>query len=198
MFIEFISRDEQSQNSSEIINTEHQPCSSKKKNFKVNKKGEPNVVLIRDYCPLTKFGIFGLKHSHNLPRLCTKSNNRRRYLYLHLTHFHRIKSSIANKLVKAIRDGYDPMETIIFPQDNTQVTDENLPCPFDSSATKFNQKNSIPNTPCTSSLNYHYFKNHLRTVHSITKLNANLILKAMKKVGTISHVQFEEDLCEID
>jgi hypothetical protein len=89
------------------------------------------------------------------------------------------------------------METKIFPQDNSSVFIENIPCPFDNMARKFYKKNFIPNTPCHSSLAYHYFKNHLRTVHSITKLNADLIYKAMKNYGTISHVQFEEDLCEI-
>jgi len=90
------------------------------------------------------------------------------------------------------------METIIFPQDdNSSAVRENIQCPFDNTAIKFNKENSIPNTPCYSSLAYHYFKNHLRTVHSITKLNADLIYNAMKNYGTISHVQFEEDLCEI-
>jgi hypothetical protein len=107
-----------------------------------------------------------------------------------------MKSSMAYQLVKAIRNGYDPIETKIFPQNNPTGFNENISCPFDNSAKKFNKKNSIPNTPCYSSLSYHYFKNHLRTVHSITKLNADLIYDAMKNYGTISHVQFEEDLCE--
>ncbi len=118
-------------------------------------------------------------------------------MYIHFTRYHCIKSSIAYKLVKAIRNGCNPIETNIFPQDNTSVYIEKISCPFDNTATKFNKKNFIPNTPCYASLTYYYFKNHLRTVHSITKLNADLIYNAMKDYGTISHVQFEEDICEI-
>jgi hypothetical protein len=109
-----------------------------------------------------------------------------------------MKSSIAYQLVKAIRNGCDPKKTKIFPKDGTTVSIENIQCPFDNTAIKFNKKNRIPNTPCYASLAYHYFKNHLRTVHSIRKLNADLIYHAMKDYGTISHVQFEEDLCDTD
>jgi len=90
------------------------------------------------------------------------------------------------------------METIIFPQDdNSSGIRENIQCPFDDTAIKFNKENSIPNTPCYLSFIHHSFKDHLRCVHLITNTNAELIYNAMKDYGTISHVQFEEDLCEI-
>ena len=85
------------------------------------------------------------------------------------------------------------MQTKVFPQDNTSVFIENIQCPFHDTSVKYN----IPNTPCYSSLVYHYFRDHLRHVHSITKVNADLIYNAMKEYRSINHLQFEEDLCEI-
>ena len=161
-----------------------------------NKRQRLDVNTIYDYCPLTQFGVFGLKRSHNLPRLCSDSTNRRRYLYFHLANYHRLQSSIANKIAKAVHMGQDPLKTQIFPQDSTDITVKSMPCPFDSTARKFNEENAIPNTPCTSSMFADYFKTHLCKVHSISSTNAKLIYRAMKTSGTISHVQFEEDLCE--
>ena len=152
--------------------------------------------MVHDFCPLTQLGVFGLKRSHNLQRLCSKATNRRRYLYVHLTTYHRLKSSLANKITKAIRTGQDPMKTQIFPENSTDIIEGDVSCPFDGTATKFNKENSIPNTPCTSSMFRHYLKTHLCRVHSITPMNAKLICRAMRNSGTISHVQFEEDLCE--
>lgn len=159
-------------------------------------KRESNLITIRDLCPLTEYGIYGLNKSHNLSHLCSKTNNQPRYLYSHFTRTHCIKSSIAYQLVKAVRNGSDRIKTKIFPQDNTSVSIEDIQCPFDKNSIRFNKNNSIPNTPCYSKLVYHGFRNHLRTVHCITKLNSELIYNAMKDYGTISHVQFEEDLCE--
>ncbi|CAF0880397.1 unnamed protein product [Rotaria sordida] len=164
---------------------------------KVNKSSKSNLALLRDLCPLTQYGIFGLNSSYNLLNLCSNNNNRRLNLYAHFTRTHRIKPSIALQLLKAIQNNWDPIETKIFPQDHTQAFTENIQCPFDDTAIKFTKENSIPNTPCYSSIAFHKFKNHLCSVHSITKLNAKLIYKAMKDYGTISHVQFEEDLCQI-
>ena len=112
---------------------------------------------------------------------------------MHFTRTHRIKSSIAYQLLRAIRNGSDPMQTKVFPQDNTSVFIKNIQCPFDDTSVKLN----IPNTPCCSSLGYYYFRDHLQNVHSITKVNANLIYQAMKEYGTINHLQLKEDLCDI-
>lgn len=155
-----------------------------------------DVNFVHAFCPLTQLGVFGLKRSHNLERLCTESNNRQRYLYFHLTMYHHLKSSLANKITKAVGNGQDPMTTTIFPPDSPDVTVENMSCPFDSKASKFNDKHAIPNTPCTSTMYPHHFKNHLCKVHSISPTNAKLIYRAVKKTGTMSHVQFEEDLCQ--
>ena len=84
------------------------------------------------------------------------------------------------------------METKIFEQINKQT----LQCPFNKSALKFNEENCIPKTPCYSLLDQDDFKRHLRQVHSITKITTDLIYDALKEYGTISRVQFEEDLCE--
>lgn len=163
---------------------------------KTTNKHKSNVLLLRDFCPLTQFGVYGLNSSHNLSRLCSKTRNKQRVLYIHFTRYHSIKSSIAYQLVKAIRNNCDPSETKIFPQDNTSICMENISCPFDEIRQKFTKKHSIPNTPCHSTVAYHYFRDHLRKIHSITKLNTNLILKAIKERGTISHIQFKDDLCE--
>jgi hypothetical protein len=90
------------------------------------------------------------------------------------------------------------MTTKIFPQDNTSIVVEDIQCPFDGTMVKINKKYAIPNTPCHSSLVYHCFKSHLRAVHLITKSNTELIYNAMQTYGTISHIQFDEDLCEIE
>ncbi|CAF0727191.1 unnamed protein product [Rotaria sp. Silwood1] len=163
----------------------------------VKKTKKTNVSLLRDFCPLTRYGIFGLHSSYNLLRLCSNKNNKQRNLYAHFTRTHRIKSSIACELLKAIHNNCDPIETKIFPQDHTKAFIENIQCPFDNTATRFTKENSIPNTPCYSSIVRHSFKHHLCHAHSITKLNAKLIYKAMTDYGTISHIQFEEDLCDI-
>ncbi|CAF4490640.1 unnamed protein product, partial [Rotaria sp. Silwood2] len=155
------------------------------------------LALLRDVCPLTQYGIFGLNSSYNLLRLCSNKSNKQLNLYAHFTRTHRLKASIAHQLLKAIRNNCDPIETKIFPQDHTKAFVENIQCPFDDTAIKFTKKNSIPNTPCHSSIVGYSFKHHLCHVHSITKLNAKLIYEAMKDCGTISHVQFEEDLCKI-
>lgn len=165
--------------------------------MKIVRKQPLDVNGVYDYCPLTELGVFGLKSSHNLPRLCCKTTNRRRYIYFHLSNYHRLKSNFANKITKAVFQGQDPMKTLIFPPDMTEIIVGNMQCPFDSTATKFTEKNNIPNTPCTSSVFFHYFKIHLQKVHSISRANAKLIYRAVKSSGTISHVQFEEDLCDV-
>lgn len=164
--------------------------------MKMDRKRRFDVTSVYEYCPLTRLGVYGLKSTHNIPRLCTKTTNRRRYLYVHLSNYHRLKSTYANKIAKAVQHNQDPMKTMIFPPDSTEVIVGDMQCPFDSTAAKFNEKNAIPNTPCTTAVFYNYFQAHLQRVHSISRTNAKLIFRAMKNSGTISHVQFEEDLCD--
>lgn len=154
-----------------------------------------DVNSVHDFCPLTELGVYGLTSSHNLQRLCSKEKNKKRFLYVHLNYYHSIKPNIAYQLVRAVGSGCDPHETIIFPEDTTSVCIERIKCPFDRTAKKFYKKNAIPKTPCSNVMNYRSFKSHLRTKHSITKTNIELIYNAMMDHGTISHVQFEEELC---
>ncbi|CAF2314870.1 unnamed protein product [Rotaria sp. Silwood2] len=199
------SEDELSRYSTDVINNEQYKTinntltsnNNEIQSNKVKKPQKPNLALLRDVCPLTQYGIFGLNSSYNLLRLCSNKSNKQLNLYAHFTRTHRLKASIAHQLLKAIRNNCDPIETKIFPQDHTKAFVENIQCPFDDTAIKFTKKNSIPNTPCHSSIVGYSFKHHLCHVHSITKLNAKLIYEAMKDCGTISHVQFEEDLCKI-
>ncbi|CAM2704029.1 unnamed protein product [Rotaria socialis] len=166
----------------------------------LNKKRKTDLWTLRDFCPLTKVGVFGLNLNSSLevPRLCSSINNKRRYLYVHFTRTHRIESSIALQLLKAIQNNSNPMETIIFPQDNSKAFVENIKCPFDITTIEFMEENSIPNTPCDASIGHYYFKSHLHTVHSITKANSTLIYNAIKDYGNISHLKFGEDLCEVE
>ncbi|CAF1013369.1 unnamed protein product [Adineta steineri] len=157
----------------------------------------PSTTL-RDFCPLTQYGVFGLNSSHNIARLCSKKKKQQLYLYKHFRRTHHIEPEIAHQLIKAIRNNCNPIETKIFPQNtNRRISIENIRCPFDNTANDFNEENSIPNTPCYISCVDHDFKNHLQNIHSITTLNVELIYNAMKNYGTISYVQFEEDLCQI-
>lgn len=163
----------------------------------VDKKPFVQIHNVRECCPLTQHGVFGLQPSHNIHHLCNETNNTPRFLYGHFTRTHRIKPSIATHLVRAIRDQLDPMETKIFPQEGDEsVHVEDIACPFNRTAAKFNQENDIPKTPCSVLLDRYDLKRHLRNVHMITKANTELIYRAMVEHGTISHVQFEEDLCE--
>ena len=157
-----------------------------------------DVCSVRDFCPLTELGVYGLTSSHNLHQLCSKEKNKKRFLYVHFNYYHSIKPNIAYQLVKAVGNGCNPHETIVFPEDTTSICIERIKCPFDRTAEKFYKKNAIPKTPCSKVTNYRNFKSHLRTRHSITKTNIELIYKAMMDHGTISHVQFEEDLCSDD
>ncbi|CAF1138048.1 unnamed protein product [Adineta ricciae] len=158
-----------------------------------NEKPRPTSLhLHRDICPLTKYGVFGLENVQDIKRFCPIDNKTPVYLYIHFIRTHNIRPYVATKLVRALRNRCNLMETKIFEQINKQT----LQCPFNKSALKFNEENCIPKTPCYSLLDQDDFKRHLRQVHSITKMNTDLIYDAVKEYGTISRVQFEEDLCE--
>lgn len=142
-----------------------------------------------------QYGAFGLKPSHDLPRLCSPTDETR-ILYGHFTQVHRLKSSVAYRLVKAICTGEDSRTTKIFPQDNTSALTENIHCPFNTKTVeKLRKHGPIPNSPCYAKFSYHVLKEHLRTEHSITARNAELIYCDMKFSGTIHHIRFEGDLC---
>ncbi|UJR25602.1 hypothetical protein I4U23_006946 [Adineta vaga] len=164
---------------------------------KVEKTRTISLNLLRDICPLTKYGVFGLENLQNIKRFCSNENRTSVYLYIHFIRTHHIKPYIATQLVRAIRSKCNPMETKIFPQINHNIiTKKTFQCPFNKNAMKFNEENSIPKTPCCSLIEEDNFQKHLGEIHSITKANIDLIYNAMKHHGTISHVQFEEDLCE--
>ncbi|CAF0916779.1 unnamed protein product [Adineta ricciae] len=158
-----------------------------------NEKPRPSTLhLLRDICPLTKYGVFGLENVQDIKRFCPIDNKIPVYLYIHFIRTHNIRPYVATQLVRALRNQCNLMETKIF----TQINKQTLQCPFNKSALKFNEENCIPKTPCYSLLDQDDFKRHLRQVHSITKMNTDLIYDAVKEYGTISRVQFEEDLCE--
>ena len=155
-----------------------------------------SVISFRDVCPLVQYGAFGLKASHDLPRLCSRTDETR-ILYGHFTQVHRLKSSVAYRLVKAMCNGEDPKTTKIFPQDNTSALTEKIICPFNTkNAEKLREHGNIPNSPCAKTFSYHVLKEHLRTEHSITARNAELIYCDMKFSGTIHHIRFDGNLCD--
>lgn len=149
-----------------------------------------DLCRYRDICPITEFGVFGLKESHNIPRLCSKIN-RERCLYGHFIQTHRIISSIASQLVKAMAAGADPMKTIIFPNDGSIVVKDEFTCPLNTtSLNKIGVDVDIPHTPCYAKLHDLNFKYHLTHTHELSKDDAATMHRAMKNFGTIDHIEW--------
>lgn len=169
------------------------PMNAKRKK-KIFKWNSSNLAQYRDFCPMTKLGVFGLKSNHNLPRLCSEMNNKERCLYGHLIQTHRIKSSFACKIVKAIIADDDPMTTIIFPDDDSFILKDNISCPLNTKTLKtLDIDVDVPHTPCYAILNELNLKQHLMNVHELSRENAGTISKAMKKVGNIDHIEWNID-----
>lgn len=158
-----------------------------------NRKIVPSSV--RDYCPLTRDGAFGIhSHIHGI-RLCPsrpREYQRTCLLSRHFRRVHHLTPSVSLTIARAIGSGQDPMETRLFNEDQVILNLDELRsvnCPMNKPLTHYPFL-QIPQYPCNTIKQVRHLKDHLRRVHQLTNPAANLIIKVVKNDLPIERIQF--------
>ncbi|UJR25694.1 hypothetical protein I4U23_007045 [Adineta vaga] len=143
------------------------------------------TIIYRAACPLTCYGAFGLEKRHNI-RLCSEDKNRDdRQLFSHLHHYHHLTSSIAYRITKAIRYGWNPLTTCIFSSERKVIDKryDTIECPL----------KKIKLADCKSKFFRCSLKLHLLNVHQLTLKTSNRIVDAVRTYGDISNLDLDEE-----
>lgn len=157
--------------------------------FLANRKIVPSTV--RDYCPLTRDGAFGIHSRIHGVRLCP-DRSRKYLLSQHFRCVHHLTPTVSLTMARAIASGHDPMETRLFNDDQVILNLDELRsvnCPMNKPMIHYPDI-QIPQLPCNTIKQVRHLKDHLCRAHQLTKPAANLIIKLIKNDLSIERIQF--------
>lgn len=150
-----------------------------------DKSNRKTPLQYRGFCPLNRYGIYGLQQEHH-SRLCSHTPSQGdRNLYGHFYSYHRLSSSMSYRLAKAIMHGMDPLTTnIVLPEEKSVIKqDEIIECPLDK----------VHLAPCKKRFMRQSLKTHLLSVHQLTVETSNRIVDTYKVQGNLSGLEVDID-----
>lgn len=153
------------------------------------------AARIRDFCPLTTDGAFGIDFQHHGIRLCPTRNdeNRRTYrLNEHFRRFHLLSPLASLKLVRAISEGQRPTETKLFTdQDNLLNVDavRHVRCPINKPFVHHRQLKA-KEFPCFETMQQRQLKDHLQKKHGFSTQAVRIIVNAIQSNKSVNNIQF--------
>ncbi|CAF1650794.1 unnamed protein product [Adineta ricciae] len=150
---------------------------------------------IRDYCPLTYNGAFGINSQAHGVRLCPQKSLEHRRTYRLNEHFRRVHhltgfASLA--LARAVGAGKDPTTTRLFSDHDIILNIDELRtvnCPI-TQPFVHHRLLQIENSPCSAIKQVRQLREHLKRSHKFSSRAANIIVKAVKSDIPVHTLQF--------
>ncbi|UJR35230.1 hypothetical protein I4U23_027995 [Adineta vaga] len=152
---------------------------------------------IRDYCPLTHDGAFGINAETHGVRLCPKkplAHQRTYRLNEHFRRVHHLTGFASLALARAVGAKQNPLTTRLFNDHDTILNIEELRtinCPINQPFLHHSLL-QIENYPCKTVRQVRHLRDHLKRSHKFTNRAANIIVKAVKNNRPVHMIEFPQ------